>query len=124
MSKPARSADQLVIPSRGNVCGRRPFTPLSRYKELLNWVEAILSAQGLDQQAVGQALLRLSAPVKMDNLRPEAGGEDLAGGSAMELERTGCSRSVQKPSDVDLSFGHLTRHQGNKLLRQHVLPDA
>uniref|UniRef100_H2SBI7 tRNA-splicing endonuclease subunit Sen2 n=1 Tax=Takifugu rubripes TaxID=31033 RepID=H2SBI7_TAKRU len=67
------------------------LSPLSRYKDLLDWVEAILSAQGLDQQAVRRALLRLSEPVKMENIRPETGGEDRAGGSEMELERTGCS---------------------------------
>uniref|UniRef100_A0A674NWE6 tRNA-intron lyase n=1 Tax=Takifugu rubripes TaxID=31033 RepID=A0A674NWE6_TAKRU len=68
-----------------------PVITPSRYKDLLDWVEAILSAQGLDQQAVRRALLRLSEPVKMENIRPETGGEDRAGGSEMELERTGCS---------------------------------
>lgn len=67
-------------------------SPRSRYKELLNWVEAILSAQGLDKQAVSQALLRLSEPVRVENIRPQFGGEELAAGSEMELEDTTSSR--------------------------------
>lgn len=51
-------------------------------------MEAILSAQGLDKQAVSQALLRLSEPVRMENVRPQLGGEDQAAGSEMELEDT------------------------------------
>lgn len=59
-------------------------------------MEAILSAQGLDKQAVSQALLSLSEPVRMENIRPQFGGEDQAAGSEMELEDTGSSRYFQK----------------------------
>lgn len=51
-------------------------------------MEAILSAQGLDQQAVTQAMLSLSEPVNMEDLRPEDGDAKPAGGSEMESEDT------------------------------------
>lgn len=58
-----------------------PTSSLSRYQFLLSWAEALLSAQGLDQQAVRQALLRLSEPVRVEDIRLEVGEQQLAGGS-------------------------------------------
>lgn len=46
----------------------------SRYKELLKWAGAALSAQGLDEETVGQTLLSLSQPMEMEDVRGEVGG--------------------------------------------------
>lgn len=53
---------------------------------------AILSAQGLNQQAVSQALLRLSEPVKVEDIRMAFGEDKLAGGAEVELEDSRSSR--------------------------------
>ncbi|XP_039971533.1 tRNA-splicing endonuclease subunit Sen2 isoform X2 [Xiphias gladius] len=51
-----------------------PVIPQSRYEELLRWAGAALSAQGLDDEVVGQTLLKLSQPVEMEDVRREVGG--------------------------------------------------
>ncbi|XP_040889987.1 tRNA-splicing endonuclease subunit Sen2 [Toxotes jaculatrix] len=54
-----------------------PVIPQSRYEELLRWARAALSAQGVDDEAVTQTLLRLSQPVEMEDVRREVeGGEN------------------------------------------------
>lgn len=63
-------------------------SPLSRYEDLLSWVEAVLSAQGLDHQAVRQALLRLSEPVQVEDVRRE----QRASGAEIELQDSRSSR--------------------------------
>lgn len=45
----------------------------SRYDELLRQAGAALSAEGLDEEAVKQTLLRLSQPVEMEDVRREVG---------------------------------------------------
>lgn len=47
---------------------------LHRYEDLIRWAKAVLSAQGLDEDAVSQTLLRLSQPIEMEHVRREMGG--------------------------------------------------
>ncbi|XP_034548356.1 tRNA-splicing endonuclease subunit Sen2 [Notolabrus celidotus] len=51
-----------------------PVVTPSRYEELLRWAGSTLSAQGLDEEAVSQTVLRLSQPVDMEDVRREMGG--------------------------------------------------
>ncbi|XP_071351420.1 tRNA-splicing endonuclease subunit Sen2 [Trachinotus anak] len=51
-----------------------PVISQSRYEELLRWARAALSAQGLDDEAVSQTLLKLSQPVEMEDVKKEVGG--------------------------------------------------
>lgn len=45
-----------------------------RYEELLRWAGSALSAQGLDEEAVSQTMVKLSQPVEMEEVRREGGG--------------------------------------------------
>ena len=47
-----------------------------RYEELLRWAGSALSAQGLDEEAVSQMMVRLSQPVEMEEVRRGGGGEE------------------------------------------------
>uniref|UniRef100_I3IUR2 tRNA-splicing endonuclease subunit Sen2 n=1 Tax=Oreochromis niloticus TaxID=8128 RepID=I3IUR2_ORENI len=48
------------------------------YEELLKLAGSALSAQGWDEEAVHQALLRLSQPIQMDDVRNQMGGGEEA----------------------------------------------
>ncbi|CAI5686453.1 unnamed protein product [Oreochromis niloticus] len=50
----------------------------TRYEELLKLAGSALSAQGWDEEAVHQALLRLSQPIQMDDVRNQMGGGEEA----------------------------------------------
>ncbi|XP_044074647.1 tRNA-splicing endonuclease subunit Sen2 [Siniperca chuatsi] len=50
-----------------------PVVSQSRYDELLRWAGSALSAQGLDEEAVSQTLLRLCQPVETEDVRRENG---------------------------------------------------
>ncbi|XP_024656077.2 tRNA-splicing endonuclease subunit Sen2 [Maylandia zebra] len=52
-----------------------PVVSQARYEELLKWVGSALSAQGWDEEAVHQTLLRLSQPIQMEDVRNQMGGE-------------------------------------------------
>ncbi|XP_017260317.3 tRNA-splicing endonuclease subunit Sen2 [Kryptolebias marmoratus] len=62
-----------------------PVFSQSRYEELLRWATATLSAQGLDEEAVSQTLLSLTQPVKMEDVRREAGPVGGASGHTKRL---------------------------------------
>ncbi|KAM8756331.1 tRNA-splicing endonuclease subunit Sen2 [Acanthopagrus schlegelii] len=51
-----------------------PVISQSRYEELLRWAGSALSAQGLDEEAVSQMMVRLSQPVEMEEVRRGGGG--------------------------------------------------
>ncbi|XP_072237492.1 tRNA-splicing endonuclease subunit Sen2 [Leuresthes tenuis] len=51
-----------------------PVVSPPRYKELLRWAEAALSAQGLDEEAANQTVLRLTQAVDLEDVRREMGG--------------------------------------------------
>ncbi|XP_030277485.1 tRNA-splicing endonuclease subunit Sen2 isoform X2 [Sparus aurata] len=51
-----------------------PVVSQSRYEELLRWAGSALSAQGLDEEAVSQTMVKLSQPVEMEEVRREGGG--------------------------------------------------
>ncbi|KAM9408511.1 tRNA-splicing endonuclease subunit Sen2 [Pholidichthys leucotaenia] len=59
-----------------------PVVSQSRYEELLRWAGTTLSAQGLDEEAVSQTLLKLSQPVEVEDVR---GGEEVV----VEEEKNG-----------------------------------
>lgn len=66
-----------------------------RYEELFRWAGAALSAQGLDEQAVSKALLRLSQPVEMEEVRREVGNKEEAAEGLVEEEPK--EESVEEP---------------------------
>ncbi|XP_041804950.1 tRNA-splicing endonuclease subunit Sen2 isoform X2 [Chelmon rostratus] len=79
-----------------------PVISQSRYDELLRWAGSALSAQGLDEEAVNQSLLRLSQPVEMKNVRTEVGGEE----DRPRVEQPGpeggvCSHTERLGSEVE-----------------------
>lgn len=75
-----------------------PLLSSYRYEELSRWAAAALSAQGLDEQAVGKTLLRLSQPVEMEEVRREVGNkEEPAEGSVEEEEDEPREESVEEP---------------------------
>ncbi|KAM4588868.1 tRNA-splicing endonuclease subunit Sen2 [Odontesthes bonariensis] len=61
-----------------------PVVSLSRYEELLRWAEAALSAQGLDEEAANQTMLRLTQAVDLEDVRRGMGGGEEAGHERME----------------------------------------
>ncbi|XP_038551347.1 tRNA-splicing endonuclease subunit Sen2 [Micropterus salmoides] len=76
-----------------------PVVSQSRYDELLRWAGSMLSAQGLDDEAVNQTLLRLSQPVEMEDVRREGGG----GENGKKGEGPGPEGGVCPPSQVNRS---------------------
>ncbi|XP_068171854.1 tRNA-splicing endonuclease subunit Sen2 [Antennarius striatus] len=84
-----------------------PVVTQSRYDELLRWAGASLSAQGLDEQAVGQTLLTLSQPLEMEDVRKEVEGDDPGRGGGVsppdaDPEQNSCSESdVNAHQDPD-----------------------
>ncbi|KAM3621526.1 uncharacterized protein V6R79_012410 [Siganus canaliculatus] len=48
-----------------------PVVSKSRYDKLLTWAGGALSAQGFNQEAVSETLLRLSQPVELEDVRRE-----------------------------------------------------
>ncbi|XP_042259529.1 tRNA-splicing endonuclease subunit Sen2 [Thunnus maccoyii] len=66
-----------------------PIIPQSRYEELLRWAASALAAQGLDEEAVNQTLLRLSQPVEMEAVRREVGGGGAVNGHRGEGQAAG-----------------------------------
>lgn len=67
------------------------LSPSCRYKELLQWAGAALTAQGLDEQAVNQTLVDLQQPVEMEEVKREMGdrarpGEEPGSMEALEEE--------------------------------------
>ncbi|XP_042370077.1 tRNA-splicing endonuclease subunit Sen2-like, partial [Plectropomus leopardus] len=51
-----------------------PVISQSRFEELLRWAGSALSAQGLDEEAVSQTLLRLCQPIDVEAVRREVEG--------------------------------------------------
>lgn len=70
---------------------------MRRYEELLRWATASLSAQGLDEEAVSQTLLSLTQPVKMEDVRREAGQEAWPVGGACGHTKRLRAESELKP---------------------------
>lgn len=52
------------------------LSPSCRYKELLQWAGAALTAQGLDEQTVNQNLADLQQPVDMEEVKKEMGDSE------------------------------------------------
>ncbi|XP_034388021.1 tRNA-splicing endonuclease subunit Sen2 [Cyclopterus lumpus] len=69
-----------------------PVVSQSRYDELLRWAGSVLSAQGLDEDAVNQTLLSLARPVEMEDVRREGSGREEPGpngGACAHTKRPG-----------------------------------
>ncbi|XP_069544741.1 tRNA-splicing endonuclease subunit Sen2 [Brachyistius frenatus] len=71
-----------------------PVVSKSRYKELLRWAGSALSAQGLNEAAVNQTLIRLSQPVGMEDVRREVGGREEGEKGQKAEEEAGPERGV------------------------------
>ncbi|XP_063329354.1 tRNA-splicing endonuclease subunit Sen2 isoform X2 [Pelmatolapia mariae] len=69
-----------------------PVVSQARYEELLKWAGSALSAQGWDEEAVHQTLLRLSQPIQMEDVRNQMGG----GGEAEENGERGKEEPEQE----------------------------
>ncbi|XP_047438014.1 tRNA-splicing endonuclease subunit Sen2 isoform X2 [Mugil cephalus] len=71
-----------------------PVLSQHRYEELLRWAGTALSAQGLDDEAVNQTLLRLSQPIEMEEA---TGGEEPGpeGGVSLTAKRRSLWSDVQ-----------------------------
>ncbi|XP_051804154.1 tRNA-splicing endonuclease subunit Sen2 [Acanthochromis polyacanthus] len=78
-----------------------PLVSLARYQELLRWAGATLSAQGLDEEAVNQTLLKLSQPVGMEDLRGEGQVENGQEGAGPEGGASPCTEMANHNPDSD-----------------------
>lgn len=66
-----------------------------RYEELLRWAEADLSSQGLDEEAVSQALLALTEAVELEDERKEEGGGEVKEANGVKEEEPGGGAGTQ-----------------------------
>lgn len=62
------------------------LSPSCRYKELLQWARAALTAQGLDEQTVNQTLADLQQPVEMEEVKREMGDSERPGEEPGSME--------------------------------------
>ncbi|XP_015258769.1 PREDICTED: tRNA-splicing endonuclease subunit Sen2 [Cyprinodon variegatus] len=73
-----------------------PVISQSRYEELLRWAEADLSSQGLDEEAVSQALLALTEAVELeDERKEEEGGGEVKEANGVKEEEPGGGACTQ-----------------------------
>ncbi|XP_070759342.1 tRNA-splicing endonuclease subunit Sen2 [Enoplosus armatus] len=101
-----------------------PVISQSRYDELLRWASSALSAQGLDEEAVNQTLLRLSQPVDMEDLKREVGcGENGQRGEEPGPEGGVCPHTKRPGSEVELESKRNYRLNPQDLNPDHD-PDA
>uniref|UniRef100_A0A3Q1FEF6 tRNA-splicing endonuclease subunit Sen2 n=1 Tax=Acanthochromis polyacanthus TaxID=80966 RepID=A0A3Q1FEF6_9TELE len=82
-------------------CHISPLPLCHRYQELLRWAGATLSAQGLDEEAVNQTLLKLSQPVGMEDLRGEGQVENGQEGAGPEGGASPCTEMANHNPDSD-----------------------
>ncbi|KAM4613375.1 tRNA-splicing endonuclease subunit Sen2 isoform 2-T12 [Polymixia lowei] len=100
-----------------------PVVSHSKYEQLLNWSIGTLLAQGLDEEAVNQTLLRLSQPVELEDQRRRMGGGENGHREEEEKEETQGRTSLKEEGSKDRVLTQRKRLQSGAEAEPPVDPE-